>query len=532
MKKRSFVINAAVMTATSLLLSSLAMVFRVYQSNKIGAEGIGLFQLVLSVYFLFTNFAISGLNFAVTRLVSEKMAGGNRYAVKRIMRKCFALCLTFGLATGVLLFLFAPPIGTFWLGDERTVLSLRVLAVGLPFFSVSCCIRGYFLAARNSLKPSSGQVFEQLVNIGVVMGTIAFFLSKGLEYACCGIAVGMTAGEICACLYIYVVYRLEMRKKFRAEQGAGAPLRKVLGIALPISASSCLRSALSAVENVLIPAGLKKHGASYESSLSSYGMLKGMVMPVLTFPAAFLSAFSMLLIPEMSEARAKGNHKQIGYLAGRVFHTALLFAIPVTGLFLFFAEDFGMALYQSADVGVYIRLLAPLIPFMYLDTIVDAMLKGLDEQVYYMKVNAVDSTTRVVLIFVLLPLLGMKGYLMVTFFSTLFNSSLSIFRLMRVGSLKLKVADRLIKPALSIAAACLTTGFLLSSGSAAAFTPGLRVACEIGCCAAFYLFFLRLCRGLKREDLDWVRRIFHRSGKPESSLQVMTTRKTGGMNEP
>ena len=119
---------------------------------------------------------------------------------------------------------------------------------------------------------------------------------------------------------------------------------------------------------------------------------------------------------------AKRNQKQISYIAGRVFHAALLFAIPVTGLFLFFAEDFGLALYHDASIGLYIRLLAPLIPFMYLDTIVDAMLKGLDEQVYYMKINAFDSTTRVILIFTLLPIFGLKGYVFVTFFSTLFNS--------------------------------------------------------------------------------------------------------------
>lgn len=513
MKKRSFLLNAFVMTVTSLLLSTLAMAFRVYQSNQIGAEGIGLFQLVLSVYFLFTNFAINGLNFAVTRLVSEKMAGGNHYSVKRIMRRCFSFCLAFGLVTGITLFFFAYPIGVYWLGDKRTVLSLRVLAVGLPFFSISCCVRGYFLAVRNSTKPSFGQILEQLVNIGVVMTTITFFSSKGLEYACCGIAVGMTAGEICGCLFIYIVYRVERWKKFRKEQGNAVPIPRILGIALPISASSCLRSALSAVENVLIPAGLKKHGASYESSLSSYGMLKGMVMPVLTFPSAFLAAFSMLLIPEMAEAMAKRNQKQISYIAGRVFHAALLFAIPVTGLFLFFAEDFGLALYHDASIGLYIRLLAPLIPFMYLDTIVDAMLKGLDEQVYYMKINAFDSTTRVILIFTLLPIFGLKGYVFVTFFSTLFNSSLSICRLIKVSRLHLKVTDRLVKPILSIALSGIIVTFLFSSQTLSAMAPSIRVIGEILFCGAFYLICMRSLKGIRQDDVQWIRRIFHRKGR-------------------
>ena len=105
MKKRLFIQNAVILTLCSLFLSALGMAFRVYQSNLIGAEGMGLLQLLLSVYYFATNLAVSGLNLAVTRLVSESAVSGNGASVERVLRKCLGLCLLFGISTGLALFL-------------------------------------------------------------------------------------------------------------------------------------------------------------------------------------------------------------------------------------------------------------------------------------------------------------------------------------------------------------------------------------------------------------------------------------------
>lgn len=224
MKKKLFIRNALILTLCSLFLSALGMVFRIYQSNLIGAEGMGLLQLLLSVYYFATNIAVSGLNLAVTRLVSESTASGSGVSVRKILRKCFGICLLFGLTAGAALFFGAPVIGEWWLGDVRTVDSLRVLAVGLPFLSVSCCVRGYFLAVRSSLKPSSGQLLEQLIAFAFVAGFFPFFARGGLASACCGIALGMTIGEICGSLYISLLFYLETRRALRTDRGTSVQI--------------------------------------------------------------------------------------------------------------------------------------------------------------------------------------------------------------------------------------------------------------------------------------------------------------------
>ena len=459
MKKRLFLKNALILTGSSLLLSGLSMVFRVYQTGQIGAEGMGLMQLLLSVYYFATNLAVSGFNLAVTRLVTE--AEVRRQSIPAILRRCFSLCVTTGLISGGLLFAFAPLLGGGLLGDDRTVLPLRILALSLPLLSLSCCCRGYFLAARNALKPCLGQLCEQFCSFGFT----ALFLphaAHNMTAACCILAAGMALGELAGCIVISVFLRQDLRHVQDVPNASrNIPLRSILSISLPIALGYDLRSALIAVENMLIPAGLKQCGSSYAQSLAAYGIVKGIAMPTIQFPSAFLTAFSLLLIPEISQSRAAGQSGDIRTIADRVFCICLRFSLPVTCLFACFGPDMGQLLYGNPDAGQMLRLLCPLVPFMYLDSIVDAMLKGMDEQMYSLKVNLSDSCLRIVLMVVLLPRMGIYGYLTAMYASILYNATLSIGRFLRTGQMRVQWYSWLLLPGVTAGVACLCSRFLL-----------------------------------------------------------------------
>lgn len=490
MKKQLFLKNAAVLTVCSLLMSVGGMAMRVFQSAMIGTEGMGLLQLLLSVYYFTTNLAISGLNLAVTRLVSESMAK-NDLPVPLILRRCLLLCLGTGSCAGLLLFGGAPWFGSVLLNDARTVASLRVLAFSLPFFSVSCCCRGYFLAVRNSLKPCLGQLLEQLSGFAVSAALLPHAAAQGLSAACGAIAIGMTVGELCGHLLI-VAFTLRDLRKYRSTAlrlQSALPLQRILSISVPIALGYYLRSALIAVENVLIPAGLKQCGSSYAASLAAYGTVKGIALPTVQFPASFLSAFSLLLIPEVTQSHAVGHMQDIRALAQRVFRICLRFSVLVVACFLVFADTLGQALYGNRDVGRMLRILCPLVPFMYLDSIVDAMLKGLNEQVYSLKVNMSESCIRIVSMIVLLPRFGLRGYLLALYISILYNASLSIGRIMIKSKLRIDVRGWLICPALCAVLACLCGQVVQHLMRAAANTPH-GIALPIVCTVLLYFLLI------------------------------------------
>ncbi|HIS68433.1 MAG TPA: oligosaccharide flippase family protein [Candidatus Gallacutalibacter stercoravium] len=508
MQKRTFMFNTLLLTCATLLSRTIGISFRVFMSNQIGAEGVGLYQLVTTVYFFATTFATAGISLTVTRLVTDALAEKQPGRARTVIFYCLLLSLLLSIAAGLALFFGAGYIGGVLVGDARTVLPLQILAPSLPFMAVSACLRGYFYGVRKVLKTASEQLLEQGIEIAVFACLIGSLAPKGLEYACCAIVLGTTLAEIVSCAYSFLLYWQDSRALRRSAQHSREKgvIKKILSVSLPVTASSCLRSGLSTVENMMIPRGLKKSGASAEASLAGYGMLTGMVMPVITFPSAFLSSFSMLLIPELSEANAVHHKRNIRYIAGRSFQITLLFSILVMGVLLLFADQIGQLIYHDSQPGGYIRLLAPVIPLMYLDSVADGMLKGLNEQLRYLSYNLIDSFTRVILILCLLPLLGIYGLIVVIFTSELLNSTLSIARLLKVTGLRLKVGDWILKPLLAVSAPGLLAMWIVRT-EPAWFSSPLPLIALVACICLCYFTSLFLMGSISREDIRWAKNI-------------------------
>ncbi|MBQ1848199.1 MAG: oligosaccharide flippase family protein, partial [Clostridia bacterium] len=141
---RQFLINGIILTVTSVTMRLLTVVFNVYITDKIGAAGVGLFSLIMSVYTFAVTFATSGIYLSATRLVSMQIVRNSGEGVKRAMRSCIVYALCFGSSAMILLLVFSERIATSWLGDIRTLRSLRILALSLPPLAVSNALSGYF----------------------------------------------------------------------------------------------------------------------------------------------------------------------------------------------------------------------------------------------------------------------------------------------------------------------------------------------------------------------------------------------------
>ncbi len=504
MRKKRFIFNATVLTGTALITQTIGMFFRVYMVNAIGTQGIGLYQLVSSVYLLTVTFCTSGITLAVTRLITETLALKEYKKSKTVIRTCMFIALVLSLIAGTLLYFNAQYIGDNILKDSRTILSLKILAPSLPFLSISACFRGYFYAKRTAIKTATEQLLEQIIEIIIFAAIIGSMADKGLEYACASIAIGATVSEFISCGYSYLMYRIDMIKVSGSEKVEPSMLKKIASIGIPVTLSSCLRTGLFTVENILIISGLKKYGSSYEKSLSDYGTITGLVVPVLAFPAAFLMCFSNLMIPEMSEAKATVRENSINYMTQRIIRFALLFSLPLSMIFFFFANDISMMLYGSEDAGLYMRWLAPIVPLIYLDAVVDGMLKGLNEQMHYLTYNILDSVVKVTLIYFLLPIFGLKALVAIMFLSSILNCTLSLKRLLEVTKLKFKMIEWVFKPLLGIMIPCFVLELLERNG----ILPQNHI-CTIAyilISLIIYMIIMILTGAMKKEEVEWIKR--------------------------
>ena len=394
MARQSYLKNAAILTGTGLLLRAAGMFFRIYIAARIGAEGMGLYQLIYTVYTMAVTLATAGLSVAATRLSAELLATDDPANVRAAMRRTLALGLGLGAAAAALLFTGAGLAADWWLEDARAALSLRILAPSLPFMAVSACLRGFFMARRKVGPNSRAQIFEQVVRIGVVALLIDSAVPQGIGTACAAVVVGNTVSEAASWVYMEWCYRRELRdvprNAKRPVQGLG---RQLWDIIAPIAANQYMTSVLRTVENVMVPGCLALYTLSRETALSQYGALKGMAMPVIFFPFSFLATLSTLLLPEITEAHVQNRRAALEHLVNRVMLITLVLSFLAGGLFTQFAKEIGLVLYQSEEIGFYLSILGPLMPFMYMESMVDGILKGLGEQLSsYYNIFTVEGT--------------------------------------------------------------------------------------------------------------------------------------------
>ncbi|HCG31936.1 MAG TPA: hypothetical protein DER43_03980 [Clostridiales bacterium] len=427
---RRLIVNTALMTGSSIVMRCIGLVFQAWIVGRIGAAGIGLYQLVMSVSVLFATFAISGIRFATTRLISEEMGLERGAGVTGAMRRCACYALFFGLCAGTMVYFLAEPVGFLWIGDARTVRSLRITSISLPCIALSSVMDGYFTASGRVWKPTLVHLIEQLVSITCVMWFLSFAAAGDLEQSCAAVTAGGACADVVSLLLMTAMYALDRRKYRRGGDTVPHLTRRMLSVALPLAVSAYARTSLTTLEHLLIPRGLKSSGLTADRALAGYGIVHGMALPVVLFPSCLLYALADLLVPELTTAQVSGRCGDIRRLVRALLYRCLLFACGTAVLLLAFSGPLGRLIYHSDDAGRYIRLLAPLVPVMYLDTVTDGCLRGLGQQTRCMAINVLDATLGVVLVWVLLPRFGLAGYIFILYFNECVNFTLS-FTLLR-----------------------------------------------------------------------------------------------------
>lgn len=489
MKKVLFIKNTLILTVTALLLRSVGIVFRIWLTGKIGAEGIGLYQIVFSVYILASTFASTGIYTAVTRVVTDRLATGNARGAFRAVKSAILLSLVCAGLTAAVLQLFSGFIAGTLLSQPQAEPALRVLPLSLPFLGVSACIRGYFTARRRSAPGCAGQILEQLVRIAATCYFMNRLAGAPLRTVTAAVLLGDCVAEAVFTLFILICYRFDKRKQLKRSPAlsGGSPLRELLRISFPLSAGRYLHTALRTVENVLAPMCLSRYAKSQRNALSQFGAVKGMALPLLLFPASLLSAVSTLLVPEITEAAAKNNGPAVQKAVQKVFGATVLAALPITAVFFCCSRQLGQLVYGSTEVGWLLRALSPLIPFMYLDLITDGILKGLDQQKALLRNCVADSALRILLVLWAVPKAGMVGFMGMMFFSNIFTTVLAVVRIKKVTHTSFGLKKFVVLPfvfsALSGLAACTICAPLLKS-------PLLYTALTAAVICSLYLLLL------------------------------------------
>lgn len=508
MGKKALITGTLILTGASFITRILGFIFRIYMSNIMGAEGMGLYQLIFPIYMLTWSLCSAGVSLAVSKKVAELTTKKLHQDAIRTLKCAIVLSGGIALAISVPLFLFAPFVAEHFIHAPNTAIALRLLPFCLPCMATACCIRGYFQGRQEMAIPATAQIVEQVARMIVIYVFAGFFIPKGLAYACALGMLGLCGGEYCSCFFTYIMYKYKKRSLFLrpATLAYGSIFSTLVTISIPITANRFLTSMLQSVENILIPIQLQKFGLPSSEALGMYGMFSGMALPLLFFPSMVTASIATALVPAISEASARKSETTLKKTVSKAIQFSALIGIGASSLFYMLGPEIGMACYNRTEVGEILKLLAIICPFLYLQGILNGILNGLGLEKLTFKGTLMGSGICIAMILILVPMKGIIGFAMAMLFQSGFVTVYHLSHILKHIDLPIDIMGWIIKPSIAAVFGCLSMKYVHNHILMGNLNFSLRISTiiAIGILGIFYIGYLFLFRCVTWEDIKIV----------------------------
>lgn len=426
--KNNFIRGTLLLTFAGLTSRFMGFFYRIFLANTIGAEGIGIYQLIFPIYSICFSLCASGIETAVSKLTASK----NRSEAYGILKAGVFITSALSISCSLFIYNYAQPIAVFFLKESRCTELLKILALTIPFGTVQSCICGYYFGIHKAGVPAAAQLIEQTCRIGCAFLIYHIYITEKLPLSPVIAVIGLVFGEICTFLFTITCFSFHQSKKqkFSAARYLTCA-QEILSLSTPLTVSRICINLLTSLEAALIPNALKAYGMDSAAALSVYGILNGMALPFILFPNALTGSLSIMLLPAVSESQATGQLTHLKQTVKKTFSFCLFLGFTCLLFFLLFGDFLGTYIYSNHLAGRFLTILAWICPFLYLNTTLNSVLNGLGMTVITFFNGTFSLFIRIGFLFFFVPKLGIYGYLLGLLVSQLFitcSGGLFIFR--------------------------------------------------------------------------------------------------------
>lgn len=456
LKKTSFdkvTKDTAALTVLALILKALEIFFNVKVSEKAGTAAVGIMSLIFSFFSCIMILANGNIFVSTSRFVSEESEGGG--SIGRIMRYSLTFSVLLSGTFGIISFLLSDIISADILKYQGLGTAVRVLSFSLMPAAVGSCIRGYFHGLRKIGVPMTGEAAEFIFK-WLCMGIMLVFFPSANFFA--ATAASVCTGEVISCLWY--IYKYIKSRKYDIFPRSGTPVMKsgkmYMKMNMPIVLSGYVQMIMSAANEAIVPAALLKYSMSSEIALSRYGMFEAMIIPAIFFPSAAMASMSNIMIPEAAAAVKAGGQRP-AELTRSSFRKAFGYSFFIAGIFLVFGQRIGnMICAEDGLVGQSLVILAPVIPFIYLEIILEGMLKGMGKQNFCTVNSLIEYIIRIGCVIIFVPVAGFYGIIISYYASNCISNIARIVTVCRTTGTKFNVTDFILRPAFVSAVCCIS----------------------------------------------------------------------------
>lgn len=411
--KQNLVTGTIILTISSLLCRFIGFFYRIFLSHTIGAEGMGIFQLILPLFNLALALTAAGIQTALSRMIAAAFARGQKNKAVMIFFTGTVMAFVLSLCLSVLIRVNAPFLGSEYLKEPRCISLLQIISFALPFSALHSCINGWFFGTKRIKIPAMVQSIEELIRLGSTYLIYFSFLKRNIEITPVIAVFGLLASEFFSVLVSF--FLLLKRDTFTLVSTKISDYimdgKEILKTGFPLTMNRLLLNILHSIEAVLIPFCLRKETMDATKALETFGTVTGMSLPLVLFPTAIINAMSTILLPTVSEKQACQNRPSIVKLVKKTTWYSFLIGILFALFFFLLGNPLGTLIYKSSEAGFYIKSLSLICPFLFINITLASVMNGLGKTHLCFTVNFVDMVIRISAIYFLVPSIQIPGYI-------------------------------------------------------------------------------------------------------------------------
>lgn len=451
----NFYKDTLILTISNLATGILRFVFSIILSNKLGAEGLGLYSMIMPIYDLFCCVVCGGMIIAISRKAAIFSSNEDYININRLIRIAIIFDLFWSLFISALVFLNSKFISSFLIKDSRTLYSVMIICPALIFVALSSIFKGYFYGVSKAKVPAYIDIFEKAIRICVVIGILNILMLKTMVQTITAVYAALTLGELISFLILYAAY-IMYKGKFKTtntrRENNGQLLFDILIVAVPLCINGFLGSILNTASTLVLPRRLVSAGIDYDTALSLIGKFTGMALNITFFPMVVIAAMSTVLVPEISKNLSQKNFYALEERTIEVIKLSFYLGIASMIICLCIPNSLGKLFFGRSDLGVYIVSSALCLPITYAAASTYSILSGLGKQTTILINSLLVSVEELILLYTLtaIPSINIYGFAITLFVTGVTSFVLNMYSIKKVCHIGFSSTNMLIDLMMSI----------------------------------------------------------------------------------
>lgn len=487
-KSKNFIKGAAILSIAGLIAKVMGFAYRIILARILKADGIALYALAYPIYTTLLVVSRSGIPVSLAKLVSDRIAKGERKNAFKIFKVARALSIFVGLFFSIIMALLARPLVSFLGWNPEAFYPVIALSPAIFIVSIVAAYRGFFQGLQDMKPTAYSQIIEQFIRMTTMILLVYYLLPYGKGIAAAGATFGAVTGAIAGLftlLFIYYRQRNEIWKYVQTGSVVNIDnwkiTKEIANIGIPVTFAALVQPLMNLVDATIVPNRLQAAGFTIEQADIFFGQLSGFAMVLVNFPTIITISLAASLVPSISEAFALKRHDLIRRRTQTALRLAILLGLPSSvGLYLL-AQPLTTVIFDSVGAAIPLRIVSWGVFFIALQQITSAILHGSGKNrvpAWNLLIGAISNGF---LNYYLTAQanIGIKGAAFGTVTGFAVAALLNIIFVRKYTQFKFKFSELLLKPlmAVSIMGVVVYQGFSLLNGYLALFTDyNLQIA--------------------------------------------------------